>query len=167
MGGLVAATASLAAACTASGVDRRPAARQGPSRAADPDVALAATVLADERAMLDRVVATVRAHPRLADVLAGARATHRSHVELLTKAVPDDEASPTATPSAKPPPARVPGRAGPALSALARAEDRLGLVGRRSASVAESGAFARVLASMAAAAAQQSVHLASAAQDRR
>jgi hypothetical protein len=42
-----------------------------------------------------------------------------------------------------------------ALTALARQEDRLSLSGRRSAFDARSGAFARVLASMAAASAQQ------------
>ena len=46
-----------------------------------------------------------------------------------------------------------------ALAAVARAEDELTLTGKRSAFAAESGAFARVLASMAAAAAQQAVLL--------
>jgi hypothetical protein len=54
-----------------------------------------------------------------------------------------------------------------ALAALAREEDRVALLGRRSAFTAESGAFARVLASMAAAASQQSVTLAAAARGRR
>jgi hypothetical protein len=60
----------------------------------------------------------------------------------------------------------VPPKAGAALAALARAEQRLSQVGRRSAFAAESGAFARVLASMAAAATQQSTQLAAAARDR-
>jgi hypothetical protein len=50
-----------------------------------------------------------------------------------------------------------------ALSALASAEDGLALVGRRSAFAAQSGAFARVLASMAASAAQQAATLTAAA----
>jgi hypothetical protein len=46
-----------------------------------------------------------------------------------------------------------------ALRAIARREDELALVDKRSAFAAESGAFARVLASMAASAAQQAVVL--------
>jgi len=42
-----------------------------------------------------------------------------------------------------------------ALAELARAEEELSLLDKRSAFAAQSGAFARVLASMAAAAAQQ------------
>jgi hypothetical protein len=45
------------------------------------------------------------------------------------------------------------------LRAIARREDELSLVDKRSAFAAESGAFARVLASMAASAAQQAVVL--------
>jgi len=45
---------------------------------------------------------------------------------------------------------------------LADQEDRLSLVGRRSAFAAQSGAFARVLASMSASAAQHAVALADA-----
>jgi hypothetical protein len=136
-------------------------------------VLLAATVLAEERALLARLRATARRHPTLAADLAGARATHRAHVRLLATAVPKETPSPapsaaaTASPSPTPhgPPA-VPPKAGAALAALARAEQRLSQVGRRSAFAAESGAFARVLASMAAAATQQSTQLAAAARDR-
>jgi hypothetical protein len=137
----------------------------------DPDVALAATVLADEQGMLDRVLATVRRHPRLATTLAGARTAHTAHVDLLTAAVPQDGSSPSAAPSVEPAPApapgagatRVPARAAAALAALAREEDGLSLLGRRSAFAAESGAFARVLASMAASSAQQARALSDAA----
>ena len=45
------------------------------------------------------------------------------------------------------------------LAALADAEDRLALVGRRSAFAAQSGVFARVLAGMSASAAQHAVAL--------
>jgi hypothetical protein len=57
----------------------------------------------------------------------------------------------------------VPASPGAALAALAREEERLSQVGKRSAFAAESGAFARVLASMAAAAAQHAVALNTAA----
>jgi hypothetical protein len=61
--------------------------------------------------------------------------------------------SPGATSSA------VPRRPRQALADLAAAEDALALLDKRSAFAAQSGAFARVLASMAAAAAQQAVLL--------
>lgn len=174
LGGATALTAALVSGCTASR-DRHATAAAEPTRAGDdPDVALAATVLDDEQRMLDRVLATVRRHPGLDGAVGGARAVHRRHVALLADAVPDSGASPSAPAGASPSvspsvPATavsVPDRPGPALAALARAEERLSLVGRRSAFAAESGAFARVLASMAAAAAQQAVLLAARAEDR-
>ena len=60
--------------------------------------------------------------------------------------------SPTGSPT-------VPARRPRAVAALADAEDRLALVGRRSAFAAQSGAFARVLAGMSASAAQHAVAL--------
>ena len=183
VGGVAALTAVVVSGCTPRGIDRRPRARAAATTSprTDPDVALAAAVLTDEQDMLDRVLATLRRHPRLEPLLAGARAAHQAHVDLLTDAVPDrvrsssapspsDGTSPSVSPSVAPStgaPPRVPARVPAALSALAGQEDRLALLGRRSAFTAESGAFARVLASMAAAASQQSVTLAAAAQDRR
>ena len=113
--------------------------------------------------MLVRIHATVREHPTTREPLAATRATHQAHVKLLAGAVPDS-ASPAAAPSPKRP--KVPAKAGPALAAVASAEDALSLVGRRSAFDAESGAFARVLASMAAAATQQGFRLAALAKER-
>jgi hypothetical protein len=180
--GLAAAGVVVATGCTPSGVDRR--ARPQPSRSAepapaqDPDVALAATVLTGEQAMLDRVLATARRHPGVAPALAEVETMHRAHVRLLTDAVPDDarsRASASASASASAPSAAaspapsesgspaVPGRPGAALALLASEEQRLGRIGKRSAFAAESGAFARVLASMAAAAGQQAVALNAAA----
>jgi hypothetical protein len=168
VGGAAALGTLAVTGCTPRGIDARPgpapAARRSPD--ADPDVTLAASVLAEEQGMLDRVLATVRQHPGLRTTLAATRTAHTAHVQLLTAAVPHG-ASPAATPSStsgsRPGGARVPARAGVALAALARAEDRLSLLGRRSAFDARSGAFARVLASMAAASAQQSRTLADAA----
>jgi hypothetical protein len=119
-------------------------------------------VLRSERAMLGRVLATARRHPALAPSLSGARAVHRAHVALLREAVPDDTAPPGGHRTG-----RVPARPRQALSALARAEGRLGVAGQRNAVRARSGGFARVLASMAAASAQQAALLSTAARDRR
>jgi hypothetical protein len=172
--GLVAG-AALVSGCTPTGVDRRSKPRPStpPVPDEDPDVALAARVLTGEQATLDRLVATVGRHPSLRARLAAAQGAHRAHVRLLTEAVPDDArsgASASASPSspAGPTPSTastpvVPARPGPALAALAREEGRLSVLDKRSAFAAESGAFARVLASMAAAAAQHAVALTSAA----
>jgi len=153
------------------GSDQRLAPAPTRQAGTDPDVTLAARVLADERAMLDRVRATRARHPSLTGTLAVAEAAHAAHVRLLARAVPDKPTpapAPTPTPTATTTRAShpVPDRPAPALGALARAEGRLSLAGRRSSFTAESGAFARVLASMAAAAAQQAATLAAAARDR-
>jgi hypothetical protein len=65
-------------------------------------------------------------------------------------------ASPSAGPGHEP---KVPADPGRALLALARHEDQLSLDARRNAFAAGSGSFARLLASMAAAAAQQAAVL--------
>lgn len=164
---------------------RRPA-RPTPSRAetpkVDPDVALATTVVAAERDLLERIEATVRRHPGLERILARTRAVHETHVALLEDAVPPTTEGPseaagsgpvdptTADPAANQPagpgdeatPARsrsVPREPARALRAVADAEDALELATKQAAFAAESGSFARVLASMAAAAAQQSAVL--------
>ena len=137
---------------------RSPRASSSPSatRPANPDVALAAGVLAAEQQMLQRVSATVRRHRRLGPVLAGARSAHAAHVRLLARAVPDHASAP-ATPLPAAP--QVPVGRVAALQAVARAESTLGARHAREAVAARSGAFARVLASMAAASAQQAAHL--------
>lgn len=178
IGGAAAVGAVVVTGCTPSGIDRRSrkSAVAAPTPDTDPDVALAATVLADEQAMLDRIAATVARHPGLAGRLAAARAAHQAHVDLLTKAVPKEarvspsaspsqDAAPSVSPSVPPSPTAapaVPARPPRALAVLADQEDRLSLVGRRSAFAAQSGAFARVLASMSASAAQHAVALADA-----
>ncbi len=137
-----------------------------PEPGIDPDVLLAADVLAAERAVLQRVDDTIAAFPRLAPALAGVRATHTAHVDLLEQATPPKRApspSPSDTPSAAEP-ARVPGRLDVAVRALAGAEEELSTSEKQSAFAAESGVFARALASMAAAAAQQAVLVREAAQ---
>ncbi len=161
LGGLV-ALGTVAAGCT-GGTDDGPAApATRPAREPRPDVALAATVLAAEQDVLDLVQATMRRHHRLRGLLGNTRDVHREHVRLLTEAVPSEPASPASASPSPPSPAspsasgvHVPADRAKALAAVARAEDELGLEGKRSAFRAESGAFARILASMAAAAAQQ------------
>lgn len=168
----LAAGAALVSGCTPKGVDRRTKPQPStPPAPEDPDVTLAATVLGGEQAILDRLTATVRRHPGLRGRLSPAETAHRAHVRLLTDAVPDKvtpstKGTPTPSPSGSPAPAAppvIPVRRGPALAALAREEGRLSLLDKRSSFAAESGAFARVLASMAASAAQHSVVLTAAA----
>jgi hypothetical protein len=167
LGAVVAA--GLSAGCTGPASEESGDARTGAPE--DPDVALVSEALATERHLLDRVVATVRRHPDLATALAGARATHRAHVRLLRAGVP--ASTPTASPSASGSPsttataAPVPRTAPSALLDLAAAEEHLGRSVGQDALAARSGAFARVLASMAAAAAQQAVHLRAAAREHR
>lgn len=150
---------------------RRPP-RPGPSpsraevREVDPDVPLATAVVAAERALLDLVAASTRRHPRLERVLAGARAVHEAHVALFEDAVPRGEPTPSSDPTAAesiattvPGPGEVPRDRLRALRSVASAEDALALTAKQAAFAAQSGAFARVLASIAAAAAQQSAVL--------
>jgi hypothetical protein len=165
------------AACTpySLGEDQRDAGRTptptpAPEPRTDPDVALAAQVLSAEQAVLDRVEQTLAAHPRLERLLGPVRDGHAAHVDLLAEAAPDE---PDASASGSPSPGavlseadesaetsgRVPRDAARALRAVAEAEDELSRSNRTSAFTAQSGSFARVLASMAAAAAQQSVVL--------
>lgn len=175
-GALLAAVGTTTVACSPYDLQtqqRRPP-RPTPTTAepppADPDIELAATVVAAERAVLERIEATVRAHPRLERLLAAARDVHVAHVALLRDAVPaepapaDEETGGPTTPSLNPseaptPSGRVPRDPARALRSVAAAEDELALTAKQAAFSAESGAFARVLASMAAAAAQQSAVL--------
>lgn len=179
------AAAAVTAGCTPYTVEQPtvPAPRRRP-HGIDPDVALAATVLADEQRMVDLIDATVEEHPGLRESLAQAREVHVTHVELLNDAVPEGAtaavspaASPSVSPDVTPSPEEspdgsadgsandspgassspVPRRRRDALEELASAEDALALLDKRSAFAAQSGALARVLASMAAAAAQQAV----------
>jgi hypothetical protein len=181
----VAGSFAGAAACSPNASNAPARRRAGASRPAepqvDPDVLLAATVLADEQRLLDLVDATLARYPGLTDVLTVAGAAHAAHVELLEEAAPDEPlpsasptepvepADPSATSSSDPGAGAepdVPRDRRRALLELARSEDDLALVDKRSAFAAESGAFARVLASMAASAAQQATLLREVAEGR-
>lgn len=139
------ATGALGACTTDSTVD--------PTPAEDPDAALAMQALAAEAELLALLDAITADRPRRLRVLAANRGVHEAHVQLLREAASTAPDSPTS--SAAP----FTGDDRTAYLALARAEDRLGQTLRRGAFAAQSGPFARVLAGMAAAAAQQSARL--------
>lgn len=176
MAGLAALTGTLAGTltgCTDSSLPTgptdppptgSPSSSASGSTTRDHDVRLAAQVLDSEQAMLDRVLAALRAHPRLVATLAGARAAHSAHVDLLIGAVPPEARRPAPAPRRRP---VTPRSSAAALSVLAGREDRLARLRTTHALDARSGPFARVLASMSAAAAQQSALLAAAARDQR
>ena len=121
----------------------------------DPDVALAATALAVERHALAAVEATQDRHARLRVLLDPAAEAHRAHVALLADAVPDEGASATPATTA----IRVPRSRRRAVGRLVELEAELAATGRLNAFQAQSGPFARLLASMAASAGQQEVLL--------
>ena len=168
---LAAAVGGVVAGCTPERQQPRARRQEPVERQVDPDVAVAAEALADQRAMVELIEATQRRHRGLRELLAPALATHQAHVAMLKDAVPDDvPVSPSGSPSASTSPSasgspqpgpHVPGDQARALARVVRAEQELRTSTKRLAFKAESGAFARVLGSMTAAAAQQAVLLAS------
>jgi hypothetical protein len=178
----VLATGSAASACT-PGRRRQPEAAPEPEQTVDPDIAVATEALHDQRSMIELLRATEERHGRLGDLVAPALATHEQHAALLADAVPQDgpNASPSspASPSAsatdgaaagdergqageageETDPEPVPRNPARALTRLVEAERQLATATKRHAFKAQSGAFARVLGSMAAAAAQQAAGL--------
>lgn len=115
-----------------------------------PDVAVAVDAVTLVRGAVTAVEATGRRHPELAARLAGLLAAHRAHLAAVVDAVPDGVDTSAAGAGYV-----VPGRSPRALTQLAASEQtwRDGLVGL--AIRAESGPFARLLGSMAAALSQQ------------
>lgn len=148
----------LLTGCSLFADDPAPAIRRDDSPTAprpDPDLALAVTALTDERAALDALRATLAVHRGMQDTLVPMIEAHRAHVSLLARAAPDD--APDSSDAAGRGRSRF---AVPADPSAARAKIRslqtdLSVRQKRHAFAARSGAFARVLASMAAAAAQQ------------
>ncbi len=116
----------------------------------DPDVATATEAVTVIRAQIHAIRVTTRHHPALAGPLAGLLAMHRAHLVALERAVPR---------SSSPPPPRtgpaVPHSEARALVALRTAERPTQTTLAGLAQRARSGDFARLLASMAAAVAQQ------------
>lgn len=190
LGLLAGAVGAAAAGCTSGqgqpGVPRRR--RTGPG--IDPDVAVAAQSLEEQETVLALVEATLQRHRALTGVLAPVAATHRAHVAVLRRALPagtrpsspppspassppssapsSAPSSPPSSPRSSPPSAggrapSVPRAPGQALRQVVVAEQDLRTSTKQHAETARGGAFARVLGSMAAAAAQQAVVLASSA----
>jgi hypothetical protein len=178
---LAAAVGGLAVGCTSPSDDRkgRDTAPEPPEPSIDPDVAVAAEALANQREVLALLEATTDRHPRLRPELAAAIDAHRAHEAMLSRAVPDDvpvspspSASQAPTTSTEPAPEGtaspgatstpdVPGRRSRALAQVVAAERALATSTKRHAFRAQSGAFARLLGSMAAASAQYAVVLSS------
>jgi hypothetical protein len=115
-----------------------------------PDVAVAVEAVTLIRGAQVAVTSTGERHPALVPRLAGLVAAHRAHLDALVAAVPDGVDT-SATGAAY----VVPARPARALADVTTAEQRLreGLVGL--ALRAQSGPFARLLGSMAAAVSQQ------------
>lgn len=168
------ATGLAVSGCTLGGPRERP--RRGGDDSAppeeDPDVAVATEALAAVETVLALAVATGSRHPDLAAGIADTVAVHERHGSLLVDAVPGaarprptnspteagspGSPDPTTTPS---PTVDVPRSPARALARLVAAERTLVSEGKRLAFAAQSGAFARVLGSLAASAAQQAVVL--------
>jgi hypothetical protein len=152
----------------------------------DPDVAVAAEALANQEQILELLGATGERHPGLGRALAAVVAAHEAHAALLADAVPPEvTAEPTTSPTASPAPGgadtqatpespegspspdgrrtQVPRNPARALDRVVAAERELATATKQHAFRARSGGFARLLASMAAAAAQHEVVLASSA----
>jgi hypothetical protein len=129
-----------------------------PPQRENPDEALVARALAAEQALVRRIELTTRRHPSLRRHVREALIVHRSHVELLQKAG-DGQRSGAASATPHHGEVRVPAAPRTAVAALVRAEQSLERSQATAALKADSGVFARVLAGMAAAAAQQAVLL--------
>ncbi len=117
----------------------------------DDDTALAATALAATLQVGDLVARVAARHRGLAGSLAETTLMHQAHADLLAEA---GEASEQAAPRP------VPGRAATALALVLTEERVLQRMLAASAGGAASGSFARALASMSAAVAQQRTELA-------
>lgn len=156
---LVVSFSPAAVACTAGSPRRRE--NQVPAEPeVDPDVVLAAEALLQQQTMIELLSASRERHPRLARQLGPLLTAHDAHASLLAEAVPDEGSgpSPSATPGGdrRTRVARNPARA---VADLARAEWALVAATKRHAFRARSGSFARVLASVAASAAQNATLL--------
>jgi len=127
--------------------DPDPGSRQPASPAGlTPDVAVATRALAEIRAVREAVTGTLARYPATRPALGALVALHRAHEATLVDAVPD-----RAEPSSRPAPYAVPRNRDKAVAALAVREQRLHDTLDRLAVRAQSGQFARLLASMGAA----------------
>jgi hypothetical protein len=138
-----------AAGCAGVGVPGRPARPAAPS----PDVHVAAEAIAAITATRDLVRRTAGRYVALRPTLTPLVAMHDAHLHALDKAV-------ATTPSASPTPVPVPPRRAAVRADVLQAEQQLGDTLTRLALAAESGAFARLLASMVASIGQHTTGLA-------
>lgn len=141
--GLGGAAAVALAACSS---DPEPGSREpAPQAGLTPDVAVATRALAEIVAVREAVNGTLRRFPATRSTIGSLLALHHTHETTLVDAVPD-----RARPSATPAPYAVPLRREKALAALAVREQRLHDTLDGLALRAQSGQFARLLASMGA-----------------
>jgi hypothetical protein len=140
--GSVAALALVGCSTDPEPGSRQPAAPAGLA----PDVAVATRALAEIRAVREAVAGTLARFPATRATIGSLMALHRAHEATLVDAVPD-----RAEPSSGPKPYAVPRNRDKALAALAVREQRLHDTLDRLAVRAQSGQFARLLASMGAA----------------
>jgi len=150
---MAAGVAGIAAAGCASSGDPEGGGATATKAAGDdtaPDVAVATTALGAIRSLERAVAATLTKYPATSSSLREVLAMHRAHAAALVDAVPDQ-----AQASADPTPYAVPRSRDRALVVLARREqglhDSLGGLAMR----AQSGDFARLLASMGSAVGQR------------
>ncbi len=139
----------VASACSASDPVPDDDTSQSPAGLA-PDVAVATSALAEIRAVRTAVDKTVARFPESRPRLVPLGQMHQAHEKSLADAVPA-----RAQPSATPAPYVVPRKRDVALSNLATREQRLHDTLGALAVRAQSGDFARLLASMGAAVSQQ------------
>lgn len=146
--GLAGATGLVTHGCS---VDR--ASDDSPARPSEttPDVAAATRALAEITETRVAVSRTAARHPDARSALRGLEGMHRAHEASLADAVPDRSESPEATPS----PYVVPRRRAAAERRLRAREQRLHDTLDELALKAQSGDFARLLASMGAAVGQR------------
>ena len=173
--------ALLLAGCTGDG-GRTPRLRGGSAREADPDVAVATEALLAVETAHTLARATAERHPGLAEPLSSLLGAHGGHVAVLDDAVPR-EATAIPSPSApagtgaagdaaseQPPTGTtggpsVPGDERRALALVVSQERALTVQLKQLAFRARSGPFARLLAGVAASAAQHAAVLDDSAQD--
>ncbi len=142
-----------------AGPDGRPGRGEGPdgseptSAAQEADVRLLSAVLADQRHLLERAHRTALAHPSLRARLRPVLAAGTAHVDVLERAAPSHEARAR-------PPVRVPSAPGRAVDLLQADLERAARDRLDDCLAARSGAFARLLASVAASLDQQAFMLA-------
>lgn len=145
LAGFVGGAALLSAAGCSD--DAKPGTRAPDSPAGlTPDVAVATTALAEIRAVREAVTATLRRFPTTRSTIGSLVALHQKHEATLVDAVPA-----RASTSAAPAPYAVPRNRDRAVKALEVHEQKLHDTLDGLALRAQSGQFARLLASMGAA----------------